>query len=67
LTAQSPDSAAIITQVEAWAAGYFTGEIPDAALIKLAQARSQVARARAHQTALLDGLSVQSRHLVDRI
>lgn len=60
LTAQTPDSAAIITQVETWEAGQFTGEDPKAALIKLAQARLQVARARAHQVALLDELSTLS-------
>jgi len=60
LTAQPPESTAIIAQVEAWAEASSAGEVPDADLVRLAQARLHVARARVHQAALLDRLSTLS-------
>lgn len=57
LTAQPLDSSAINTQVDAWAVANPTDTVPTAVLARLAQARSQVARAREHQAALLDSIS----------
>lgn len=60
LTALPPDNAAIIAQVEVWANGSSADEVPETALIRLAQARLYVARSRAYQATLLDRLSTLS-------
>lgn len=58
LTGRPLDSLAINRQVEAWSVADPTETVPKAALARLAQARSQVARAREHQAALLDSISI---------
>ena len=60
LTALPPDNAAIIAQVEAWAQTSPADEIPETALVRLAQARLYVGRARAYQATLLDRLGTLS-------
>jgi hypothetical protein len=60
LAARPLDSSAINTQIEAWAVASPTDTAPTADLARLAQARLQVARARAHQAALLESISAET-------